>query len=639
MPLPSPLIRVTTLSWRRLAVGLAALMVLLFLVAGVPAALVLFLGWPFPEQMPTPAILSAPIDRAMVAHILAVLVWLAWVHFTVAVIVETTAEITGIRGPIRIPGLAGSQALARHLIAAVLMLTAAVVTMPTGLSRPVKVSLNTMAVSHAASSSSDYCQATSAAAAPPGSPTATREPRKTGLPAATKFYMVRPPHGGSHESLWEIAERHLGSGRRYREIFELNAGRIQPDGNALRLESLIRPGWILHMPDDAVNVDVVHKNPTDETLATPPQPEQVDDIARPVELPEEPGVAGDDPAGKVMDSADRSPARLAAELTVTGLFAAGLMTALDRRRRQRGAGRRVPRLSQQAVTVEKAIRFGADPAAARLVDLGLRHLSATLRTERQLLPEVYAARLRQDSLDLLLAPPCPAAPLPWVAQCDGTRWNLSTTAARDLNVTGTTAPFPGLVTLGTACDERVLVNLEAAQGVIALRGPAEQAQAMLAAVAAELAVNCWSDQMRITLVGFGNGLELLAPDRIQIAGTLDEVLPELEARAMEIQRRMSVTGLDSVLTGRTHSMSSGLWAPHFLLIADPVDPLRALRLTRLAALAPVTGGYLVAGEVAGATWTWEISENGRLRADALDLEVATQLLPSAQYAAIVELFQ
>src|SRR5262249_11934319 len=66
-----------------------------------------------------------------------------------------------------------------------------------------------------------------------------------------KIYVVQPPEGRYHESLWEIAQNHLGDGRRYREIFELNAGRLQPDGSRLTIASLIRPGWILRMPGDA----------------------------------------------------------------------------------------------------------------------------------------------------------------------------------------------------------------------------------------------------------------------------------------------------------------------------------------------------------------------------------------------------
>ena len=63
--------------------------------------------------------------------------------------------------------------------------------------------------------------------------------------------MVTPPQGRYHESLWEIAQQHLGDGRRYKEIFELNKDHLQPDGSKLTIASLIRPGWVLRMPGDA----------------------------------------------------------------------------------------------------------------------------------------------------------------------------------------------------------------------------------------------------------------------------------------------------------------------------------------------------------------------------------------------------
>ena len=71
-----------------------------------------------------------------------------------------------------------------------------------------------------------------------------------------KVYVVRSPEGTHNESLWEIAQQHLGDGRRYREIFEMNVGRIQPDGGKLMTPSVIRPGWILNMPLDAYGAEV-----------------------------------------------------------------------------------------------------------------------------------------------------------------------------------------------------------------------------------------------------------------------------------------------------------------------------------------------------------------------------------------------
>ena len=50
------------------------------------------------------------------------------------------------------------------------------------------------------------------------------------------------------DSLWRIARIHLGSGDRWTEIFDLNRGRVQPDGRALRNPHLIQIGWVLELP-------------------------------------------------------------------------------------------------------------------------------------------------------------------------------------------------------------------------------------------------------------------------------------------------------------------------------------------------------------------------------------------------------
>src|SRR5699024_1968558 len=63
--------------------------------------------------------------------------------------------------------------------------------------------------------------------------------------------------GRYHDNLWDIAERTMGEGRRYHDIFELNKGRDQPDGQELTLARLIQPGWLLVMPEDATGVERV----------------------------------------------------------------------------------------------------------------------------------------------------------------------------------------------------------------------------------------------------------------------------------------------------------------------------------------------------------------------------------------------
>ena len=72
--------------------------------------------------------------------------------------------------------------------------------------------------------------------------------RSTGYPV----YVVQPPRHGQHETLWSIAEQHLGDPLRWHEIAALNLGRTQPDGRRMTDPHWIRPGWELLLPADAV---------------------------------------------------------------------------------------------------------------------------------------------------------------------------------------------------------------------------------------------------------------------------------------------------------------------------------------------------------------------------------------------------
>jgi hypothetical protein len=183
------------------------------------------------------------------------------------------------------------------------------------------------------------------------------------------------------------------------------------------------------------------------------------------------------------------------------------------------------------------------------------------------------------------------------------------------------------------------VDLEAAHGLIAVTGPGAMVSSALSAIAVELATNRWSDRMQITLVGFGAELTTLAPERITAVQTLDEALPALEARAAEVEAAMAASGVGSVLTGRSLGIHPEAWAPHYLIMAVPPTPQEEERLLALARVRhAAAAGYLVAGDVPGATWTWEVTDEGRLLATPLGFDVQAQLLPARQYAAVVDLF-
>ncbi|MGC4892294.1 S8 family serine peptidase [Micromonospora sp. DT31] len=71
-----------------------------------------------------------------------------------------------------------------------------------------------------------------------------------------KYYVVTARHQSQPESLTEIALRLLGSGERAAEIYQLNTGRVQPDGARLTDPGALRAGWYLVLPWDAVGPGV-----------------------------------------------------------------------------------------------------------------------------------------------------------------------------------------------------------------------------------------------------------------------------------------------------------------------------------------------------------------------------------------------
>ncbi|GAB3157546.1 hypothetical protein GCM10027258_66610 [Amycolatopsis stemonae] len=70
-------------------------------------------------------------------------------------------------------------------------------------------------------------------------------------PPSVKYFIV--PHADNPDdiTLFKIAERALGDGRRFPEIFKLNQGRPRPDGTPFTDATQIEPGQVLQLPDDA----------------------------------------------------------------------------------------------------------------------------------------------------------------------------------------------------------------------------------------------------------------------------------------------------------------------------------------------------------------------------------------------------
>jgi hypothetical protein len=658
--------------------GLAAIVALAALVAGVPFALLTFFGSPIPERVPALDDLTRQIGPGSLVTILVALVWLAWIQLAACVLVEVYAGIRGVGVPARVPLAGATQSVVHRLVVtALLLFTATTAIMPAFAGRDLTP------VRPVQTQSQDFQPVPATPQQQAGRPVeaAVAENPQAKSPT-TKIYRVQPPAGRHHESLWEIAEKCLGDGRRYKEVYELNKGRVQPDGSKLTIASLIRPGWILEMPADAAGARIVPAHDLDEYFRyghaqpEPPAPEKPAPEPPAAQTPapeapaeaEPPAPAVPPPAGELGGDAETGGAEVPGQqaepapetplslewpqhLAVASLLAAGLLAALGRRRREqlweRAFGQMIVRPEGAAATAEHALREGADPAAAELLDLGLRHMSRELAAAGRTLPTVYGVHLGTGSLDLWIAPADRDAPAPWETFDDGQVWRLHASALPQLragDLADVLAPYPGLVSIGTNETGRILVDLEAAHGLIALRGPDRTRRAVLAAVAMELATNRWSDHMRITLVGFGaelaDGLAQIAPDRIRSVAALADALPELEGRSEEVRQALAASGADSVLTGRCRGMFGEAWMPHYLIMADQPTEQEADRLIALARTGQrMAAGYLVAGEIQGATWTWDVDAAGRLRAGVLGFDVAGQLVPEDQYHAIADLFR
>ena len=65
------------------------------------------------------------------------------------------------------------------------------------------------------------------------------------------------------DSLWLLAERHLGDALRWPDIFELNAGQLE-GGGTLRDPNLIHPGWRLRLPPPDPPDEVDHPDHPDQ---------------------------------------------------------------------------------------------------------------------------------------------------------------------------------------------------------------------------------------------------------------------------------------------------------------------------------------------------------------------------------------
>lgn len=687
-----------------------SLLVLLTVVVGVPVGLWILGGAYLPDEVPTwgeiTAALSGPDTGALFTGFLVLVGWLAWAFFALSVAVEIPAQLRGLPAP-RLPGLGSAQQLAGLLVAAVI----GVGSSPLLSLVPAHAGPSTGAEQSVTADEEQTEPAAVVSAAEQNGPPAMTGPR----------YVVQP-----RDTLGRIAARNLGDWERFDEIFELNRGRQQPDGRELSDARVIRPGWVLTLPADAVpqaapiagqvvvergdtlseiaeeealpswqpifdlnagelqpgggrftDPDLIFPGQVLDIPARPAQPAPTDPIppgpqappptepsvpslplpqptpdSSSTERPEAAPQTGDAEEPNA-DSAEEPATGLAATLAGGGaLLAAGIGAVLLSRRRQRlrrrRAGRTLTATPAPLVRTEAALLAAARAGAADFsaLDMALRSLAVALSNQPDgQLPDVVAARLAGDRLDLrLYAPAASSPPPPWVVDDTGWWWSLNLAADSPVGsdrAHGRLAPYPGLVSVGSEAGQRWLLDLERI-GVLRVTGPPERCEDFTRHLAAELAVNGWSDLLYVTTVGFGAELIDLNPERLSHADTLSSAAPSLLATLRDNPHEPDFEQA-RVLDGRLQASTGDGWMPKILLVAPGVGQgsgdLAALTAAvsergDRSALAVVLGQD-PHGAIGG--WQLILTDDGRLMIPELDLCLQAQQLTGQEAADIAAL--
>jgi hypothetical protein len=313
------------------------------------------------------------------------------------------------------------------------------------------------------------------------------------------------------DTLWELAEEAYGDGSEWTRIDEANAERIEDP-------HWIYPGQRFVVPDP--RLENPRKVRDDEQPAAPP----VTEVAPPVESHPPTDETSVRPTPEVVPSSsarDRQAEADTADVpehsgihidaaTITrallgggGFLASGMLAVyLGRRRtqaRNRPSGRAAPKVAPRLSADDKALTAIGAETGHRMAffDSALRELAQLAEDSGFRLPDAAAARIDAERLNLHLAHPEPAAPDPWITSSDGSVWSVPLThSPRSLD---RISPYPAMVTVGEdSLGGTWLIDLESA-GVTQIVGDQSAGPNLARFIAAELALNPWSDAEAVSV--------------------------------------------------------------------------------------------------------------------------------------------
>lgn len=218
--------------------GTAACLVIIALLAGMPAVLLGVGGNPIPNHLPTfhglVGLLTTPDDGTVALTALAYAGWLIWIVLALLLLTEIAAQLRGVQIP-DVPGLRLPQLAVRQLVAAAAALFLAA---PLVLAHP-----------------------TPSVAAPPGSaaPQDASASSRNGHRQVSAGQKAAAQRSAEHvvrpgDTLSGLAERYLGDADRWPEIYDATHTVRQPHGRHLTDPDLIVDGWTVRIPHDGAAV-------------------------------------------------------------------------------------------------------------------------------------------------------------------------------------------------------------------------------------------------------------------------------------------------------------------------------------------------------------------------------------------------
>ena len=465
--------------------------------------------------------------------------------------------------------------------------------------------------------------------------------------AVTRDYLV-----AEGDTLWDIAQAELGDGDRYPEIVDATRGVVQPDGMTLTDPDVINTGWTVRIPtpgpapSTAATTSATAAAKVDSDAAAAPQsaaPQtgsrgaggpagagagdqgpgdtraaSTGDAALPAAAVEAPArttaagsdtqngaAAADDPM--VADAEDDLGEDTAAPLRTLGgigaLLAAGLLALwAGNRQLQRWRarpGQQLEPLDPRAMSLVSELGRSEDPDTRVRIGRALRLLVAGCAQTGQPLPPLAAIVAHPEADISLYLTEAQQLPAPWTTgEDDGWVWSVpaSEPALAEEHLDDQPTPYPALVTLGHDTQAHVLVDLEQI-GSLGVQGEPELVRDVVAAMALDLALSEWADDVTVTVVGGFAELEgAVGNGQIRYLPTAAGYLDDLERLATETHATLAAAGHADLASARPAGDAAEVSAPEIVVFLTPPTDTQRDRFQQLlhtrprAAIAAVTAG-------------------------------------------------